>query len=182
MREAMAAMPRIVAHALLALTTLLAGACAAGPHATRVVSVGDGDTIRVRRGDAVITVRLACIDAPEMAQTPHGERARRALQERLPAGRRVRLAEKGTDRYGRLVAEVIADGNINLALVEDGQAFAYHRYLRRCDGEAYRDAERRARHNRLGVWSVPDGITRPWNFRRGRSTSPPQRPSGAGAD
>jgi endonuclease YncB( thermonuclease family) len=34
-------------------------------------------------------------------------------------------AEKTTDRYGRLVAEVFKDININLVLVEDGQAFVY---------------------------------------------------------
>ncbi|WP_375515781.1 thermonuclease family protein [uncultured Nostoc sp.] len=28
-----------------------------------VVSVGDGDTIRVRTGNKTVTVRLACIDA-----------------------------------------------------------------------------------------------------------------------
>ncbi len=31
-------------------------------------SIGDGDTIRLVEGGRRITVRLACIDAPEMAQ------------------------------------------------------------------------------------------------------------------
>ncbi|WP_226890004.1 thermonuclease family protein [Nostoc sp. MG11] len=35
-----------------------------------VVSVGDGDTIRVRTGNKTVTVRLACIDAPETKQNP----------------------------------------------------------------------------------------------------------------
>ena len=34
------------------------------------LSIGDGDTIRVRQGGRAISVRLACIDAPEMAQSP----------------------------------------------------------------------------------------------------------------
>jgi hypothetical protein len=35
----------------------------------------------------------------------------------------VNLDVKTTDRYGRSVAEVISDININLAMVEDGQTY-----------------------------------------------------------
>jgi endonuclease YncB( thermonuclease family) len=40
-----------------------------------VLSIGDGDTIRVRMNGKPITVRLACIDAPETAQRPYGQNA-----------------------------------------------------------------------------------------------------------
>jgi hypothetical protein len=66
---------------------------------------------------------------------------------------------------------VIADTNINLALVEDGQAFAYRQYLSGCDAKSYLEAEERASRRRLGVWQVPGGITRPWDFRRGRRSA-----------
>ncbi|MEB3332742.1 MAG: thermonuclease family protein [Synechococcaceae cyanobacterium] len=131
-----------------------------------VLSIGDGDTIRVRQAGRAITVRLACIDAPETAQGPWGQQARTHLQQRLPIGREVILDVKTTDRYGRTVAEVISDININLALVEDGQAFAYRQYLGGCDAKEYLDAEFRANRRRYGVWQVPGGITRPWEFRR----------------
>ncbi|WP_259727879.1 MULTISPECIES: thermonuclease family protein [unclassified Synechococcus] len=88
-----------------------------------VLSIGDGDTIRVQQGQQRITVRLACIDAPEMAQAPHGAQARRYLQSRLRLGSSVTLRPQTVDRYGRTVAEVISGVNINLALVEDGLAF-----------------------------------------------------------
>ena len=94
-----------------------------------VLSIGDGDTIRVRQAGRALTVRLACIDAPETAQSPWGQQARRYLQQRLPIGREVTLEVKTTDRYGRTVAEVISDINLNLVMVEDGQAFAYRQYL-----------------------------------------------------
>ena len=136
-----------------------------------VLSIGDGDTIRVRQSGRAVTVRLACIDAPETAQSPHGQQARSYLQQRLPVGREVRLEVKTTDRYGRSVAEVISDININLALVEDGQAFAYRQYLSGCDAKEYLDAEYRASRRRYGVWQVPGGITRPWDFRRGRRSA-----------
>ncbi|NDG75340.1 MAG: thermonuclease family protein [Synechococcaceae bacterium WB8_1B_136] len=131
-----------------------------------VLSIGDGDTLRVRQGARTATVRLACIDAPELAQEPYGQQARRYLQQRLPIGAPVTLEIKATDRYGRLVAEVIGEINIGLALVEDGQAFAYRQYLSQCDARAYLDAEFRASRHRFGIWQLPGGITRPWAFRR----------------
>ena len=116
----------------------------------------------------MLTVRLACIDAPETAQSPYGQQARAYLQQRLPIGREVSLDIKTTDSYGRMVAEVISDININLVMVEDGQAFAYRQYLGGCNAKEYLDAEYRASRRRFGVWQAPGGITRPWDFRRGR--------------
>jgi endonuclease YncB( thermonuclease family) len=146
------------------------GVVAQGVKAT-VLSIGDGDTIRVRQAGKALTVRLACIDAPETAQGPYGQQARTYLQQRLPIGRKVSLEVKATDRYGRTVAEVISEININLALVEAGLAFAYRQYLRGCDAKAYLEAEERASRARLGVWQVKGGITRPWDFRRGRRSA-----------
>ncbi len=156
---------------LLVLAALLPGAGSAQALKGEVLSIGDGDTIRVRQGGRAITVRLACIDAPETAQRPYGQQARSYLQRRLPVGREVNLDVKTTDRYGRSVAEVISDININLAMVEDGQAFAYRQYLGGCDAKEYLDAEYRASRRRYGVWQVPGGITRPWDFRRGRRSA-----------
>lgn len=133
-----------------------------------VLSIGDGDTIRVQQGMQMLTVRLACIDAPEMAQAPYGQQARSYLQQRLAMGREVTLQTQTIDKYGRTVAEVISDININLAMVEDGQAFAYRKYLGQCDAREYLDAEYRASRHRFGVWQQEGGITRPWDFRRGR--------------
>jgi endonuclease YncB( thermonuclease family) len=114
---------------LLSTSTLVALAWPAGLSAQGltaiVLSIGDGDTIRVRQSGKAITVQLACIDAPETAQRPYGQQARSTLQQRLPIGREVSLDIKTTDRYDRTVTEVISDININLVMVEDGQAFAY---------------------------------------------------------
>ena len=156
---------------LLVLAALLPGAGSAEALKAEVLSIGDGDTIRARQGGRAITVRLACIDAPETAQNPYGKQVRRYLQQRLPIGRQVTLAVKTTDRYGRTVAEVISDININLAMVEDGQAFVYRQYLGGCDAKEYLDAEFRASRHRYGVWQVKGGITRPWDFRKGRSAA-----------
>jgi endonuclease YncB( thermonuclease family) len=154
----------------LAVFAWPAGVVAQGIKAT-VLSIGDGDTIRVRQAGKAVTVRLACIDAPETAQSPYGQQARRYLQQRLPIGRSVSLAIKTTDRYGRTVAEIFSGVNINLAMVEDGQVFAYRQYLSSCNAREYLEAESRASRRRYGVWQAPGGITRPWDFRRGRRSA-----------
>jgi endonuclease YncB( thermonuclease family) len=122
----------------------------------------------VRHGAKVETIRLACIDAPEMAQVPYGDQARRYLQTRLRLEQEVTIHPLNTDRYGRTVAEVIGDINLNLALVEDGLAFVYPKYLGQCAATEYLNAEYRASRHRFGIWRVPGGIERPWQFRRGR--------------
>ena len=166
------AMARKFLLGVVALTALAwpAEVVAQGVKAT-VLSIGDGDTIRVRQAGKALTVRLACIDAPESAQAPYGQQARTYLQQRLPIGREVNLNIKTTDRYGRSVAEVISEININLAMVDDGQAFAYRQYLSGCNAKEYLDAEYRASRRRYGVWQVEGGITRPWDFRRGRRSA-----------
>ncbi len=76
------------------------------------------------------------------------------------------LRPQTTDRYGRTVAEVLREGrNVNLELVRMGQAFVYEQYLDQCHGLAYMQAQRMAEFQRAGVWSVPGGITRPWDWR-----------------
>ena len=71
-----------------------------------VLSVGDGDTIRVRTGNKTVTVRLACIDAPEIKQSPWGQQSSARLKQLLPVGQTITLRPVETDKYNRLVAEI----------------------------------------------------------------------------
>jgi len=120
-------------------------------------------------GGQRLTIRLACIDAPEMAQSPYGAQSRSLLGGLAPVGSDVSLRVLTTDRYGRTVAEILRDSqNVNLQMVRGGQAFAYRQYLSQCNAAAYLGAERGAEFDRQGVWSVPGGIERPWDFRHGR--------------
>jgi endonuclease YncB( thermonuclease family) len=153
------------AIALSSITTTVAAA------EFKVLSVGDGDTIRVTgtTGTNKTTVRLACIDAPETSQAPYGNDARRALQGELAIGAEISLRTKATDRYGRTVAEVIRGStNINQALVQSGVAFVYWQYIEGCDLETYSRLENEARLKSLAVWAVPCGIQRPWDYRKSR--------------
>jgi endonuclease YncB( thermonuclease family) len=154
-----------------------AGATPAASHRATVLSIGDGDTLRVSQAGQSVTIRLACIDAPELAQSPWGQRSRAYLTQRLPIGRDVTILPHTTDRYGRTVAEVISAISVNLAMVEDGQAFVDRRHLAGCDAREYLEAEYRASRHRHGVWQVEGGIPRPWTFRRRQH---PPGPKGSG--
>ncbi|CAK6700989.1 Thermonuclease [Synechococcus sp. CBW1107] len=130
--------------------------------------MGDGDTIRVKdsAGQAV-TIRVACIDAPETAQGKPGEVATQNLRSLLLAGS-LEIKPQTVDRYGRTVAEVFAGGkNAGLEMVRRGDAFVYHQYLSGCDANAYVQAEERAQRFRLGVWRWGN-VQRPWEFRQQR--------------
>ena len=166
-------MPTRAGRAALLTLVMTAGPVAVPAHAAgdrgSVLSIGDGDTLRLRSTAGVITVRLACIDAPESSQGPWGAVAGRELQSLLPMGKAVELRTKATDRYRRNVAEVFSGGrNISQALVASGAAFVYWQYIAGCDRNTYSRLETEARQRRLGVWSTPGGITRPWDYRRRR--------------
>jgi micrococcal nuclease len=144
-----------------------------------IVSVGDGDTIRVKTTDKTLTIRLACVDAPEMAQAPYGQTASTRLKQLLPIGQAVSLKIADTDRYGRSVAKVYTGStSVNLALVQEGQAIVYRQYLKGCPELRDRllSAEAQAKQQRLGLWATENPVM-PWDFRKsGASKVSPSRP------
>jgi len=160
---------------------LAAVALLAQTRTATVLSIGDGDTLRVREGSRTLNVRLACIDAPESSQAPHGASARTQLQTLAPVGSAVELRVKATDRYGRSVAELSRGGqDLNQALVASGAAFVYWQYIQGCDRQTYSRLETEARLKGLGVWSVKGGVLRPWDYRSGqrKPASSSSAPSG----
>jgi micrococcal nuclease len=126
-----------------------------------VVRVVDGDTIEVEIGGRRHTVRYIGIDTPEVGDPRrpvmcYGEEASRRNRQ-LVEGRTV-LLEKDvseTDRYGRLLRYVWADGVfVNAALVREGYARVYTvppdvRYA-----ELFRRLEREAREAGRGLWGA----------------------------
>ena len=145
---------------------LAAVALLAQTRTATVLSIGDGDTLRLREGNRTVNVRLACIDAPESSQAPFGAQARQQLQALAPVGSSVELRVKATDRYGRSVAELTKGGrNLNQALVASGVAFVYWQTIAGCDRQTYGRLETGARLKGLGVWGMNGGLTRPWDYR-----------------
>lgn len=136
-----------------------------------VISIGDGDTLRVNLEGEDTTIRLACIDALETAQSPWGNQSQDRLQELLPGEQVVKLREIEQDRYGRTVAEVyVGTKSINLQMVEEGQAVVYRQYLNSCSDtqQLYLDAETKAQEQKLAFWNQ-DNPTMPWDFRKQKS-------------
>ena len=146
-----------------------------------VLSIGDGDTLRVRDGSRTLNVRLACIDAPESSQAPFGAQARQQLQALAPVGSNVELRVKTIDRYGRSVAELSLGGrNLNQALVASGDDFVYWQYIAGCDRQTYGRMETEARLRGLGVWGTNGGLTRPWDYRATQRKPSPSSSAPAG--
>lgn len=137
-----------------------------------VIGVADGDSLKVKcdEREPAISVRLAEIDAPEIAhkafgiaEQPGGRESRAALAAlclKQPATVR-RLA---FDRYRRTVAVVTCNGvNANAAQVRAGMAWAYTATLRaRSKMPALETA---ARAEKLGVWADPAAVA-PWTWRK----------------
>jgi micrococcal nuclease len=135
-----------------------------------VVSVGDGDTFRAKDGANIITVRLACVDAPEMAQKPWGERSKNRLKQILPVGKSVQIKTTDTDRYGRKVAEVrlTNGGFVQQVLAREGLAMVYNQYISSCPSASIvQQAEAQAKQRKAGVWSDSKFVA-PWNYRRSK--------------
>jgi len=128
----------------------------------KVVSVTDGDTIKVLKDGKQVKIRLASIDCPEMSGQPYG-RAAKKFTARLVAGKIVKIWPTDTDRYGRTVAFVfVGDKNLNKELLSAGLAWHYKKYSR--DPELVK-LEFDARSNRRGLWAEPEPVP-PWDWRR----------------
>jgi endonuclease YncB( thermonuclease family) len=133
-----------------------------------VLSVHDGDTIRVHQGNRIERIRFACIDAPELKQ-PLGKESRDFLKNLIArGGDRVTLNIVDTDRYGRQVAEVFANGQLVQAQqVQQGMAYVYQKYLSNCPAAAsVQQAEAIAQQQRAGVWA--SNQQKPWEFRNSK--------------
>jgi endonuclease YncB( thermonuclease family) len=107
---------------LILLLALAGAALCADLFTGKVVSITDGDTIRIMRDGRSERVRLWGIDCPE-AKQPFGTRAKQFTGD-LAFGRTVTVRVRDIDRYKRFVGEVILpDGrNLNQELVRAGFA------------------------------------------------------------
>lgn len=91
-----------------------------------VVYVVDGDTVHVRPPDGgkPVSIRVRGIDAPEICQNG-GASARDALRRRA-LDQQVVVHGISRDDYGRLVAQIVLDGDdLGGLMVEAGHAWSY---------------------------------------------------------
>ena len=139
------------------------------PEIMRLTYTYDGDTLgawRIINGQASqVKLRLAYLDAPEMEQGPWGLRARSYLRTLLYVNEPIQVDIKSTDKYGRLIAEVLRTrdyGNLGLRLVLGGYAALW---LCPSTQPAFHAAEDIARAKKAGIWSLPGLHQTPWLFR-----------------
>lgn len=121
-----------------------------------VVSIGDGDTLRLRQAGMLSTIRLGCMDAPETTQQPYGQQSTARLKQLLPIGTTVEVREITRDHYGRTVAEIYVNKqSVNLQMVREGQAAVFHQYLSGCSEvkHQYLQAQSQAIAKKLGFWN-----------------------------
>lgn len=128
-----------------------------------VYGVTDGDTIKVRCGQAEqVTIRLAGIDAPEKKQ-PFGQQSKEALSD-LCYLQEATITPKTKDRYGRAVADVECRGkDAGAEQVKAGMAWVYDKYAKGYEGlYPLQDVAKAAR---MGLWAdqVPEP---PWEWRK----------------
>lgn len=127
----------------------------------RVVSITDGDTLKILTGTQQVKIRLAEIDTPEREQ-PWGTRAKQALSDKV-FGKDVRVKVVDTDRHGRTVGKIWLDSrDINREMVREGHAWVYRKCMK---DKSLLDDEDHARKEKLGLWSLPD-VVPPWEWRR----------------
>ena len=130
----------------------------------QVVSVTDGDTLKVDINGTTETLRLIGIDTPETVDPRKpvqcfGEEASRKAKETL-TGKKVSLEADPTqgerDKYQRLLRYVyLEDGtSFNRWMINEGYA---HEYTYQSNPYKYqtefKDAEKSARENKRGLWS-----------------------------
>lgn len=132
----------------------------------KVVSITDGDTVKVlTQQNKIIKVRLAEIDTPERKQ-PYGKKAKQALSS-LVFGKIVDLRPVTIDRYGRTVGHLFINStNVNKEMIRTGYAWVYRKYMK---DESLIADEEHAQSKGLGLWGLPEHQRiEPWEWRRGK--------------
>jgi endonuclease YncB( thermonuclease family) len=129
----------------------------------KVVSITDGDTVKVLQGSEQFKIRLNRIDCPEKKQA-YGTKSKTALSEKI-FGKEVRIEYQKKDKYGRILGDVYQGERwINKEMIAEGWAWHY-RYFDK--SKELEQAEKQAREKKNGLWADKEPIP-PWEFRKGK--------------
>lgn len=165
-------MKRFAAISLSAALLTCLGHAHADVLEGKVVGVTDGDTVTVLVDRREVKVRVAGIDAPEKKQ-PFGQRSKEHLSD-CAFGKSVAVEWSKTDRYGRTIGKVLADGvDCGLRQIQDGMAWHYKAYAKEqsaTDRVTYAEAESQAMSRKAGLWSDPHPVP-PWEFRHPKESN-----------
>lgn len=161
-------MKQFTKHALV-LGLLLA----TSSYAELVCSVHDGDSIRVAKtsckpAKSTKPIRLWGIDAPELGQ-PLAKESRNYLKA-ITQGKQVQIVECVGKSYQRKVCRVQLPtsrgprqgDDVGVLMVRAGFAYDYPQFSKM----AYHRPQAEAQNARAGVWGLPNGGIRPWQYRK----------------
>ena len=133
----------------------------------KVVSITDGDTIKVMHNGKAEKIRLYGIDTPEMKQA-FGKRDKKFVFDKV-FKTIVKVVPVDRDRYGRTVAMVYPLDemvSLNEAIVDAGYAWVYRKYCTANFCFKWLELEQEARNRKRGLW-VEDAVP-PWEYRKGK--------------
>ncbi|MBK3494924.1 thermonuclease family protein [Viridibacillus sp. YIM B01967] len=134
-----------------------------------VVSIMDGDTIKVKYDGATKNVRYLLVDAPEMyhkqlGEQPIGREAQARNREILNNAKKVSIefdVGDQEDKYGRLLAYIYADGeSVQEQLIREGLVRVGYIYEPNTTNvEAYEAIQEEAKAARKGIWQYDGYVT-----------------------
>lgn len=124
--------------------------------------VSDGDSITVERGSLVLKIRLAHVDAPESGQ-PLAAEARDVVKEWC-FEQWVHVHPIGSDRYGRIVAEIKTMQGLDVSAELLRLGLAWWKPMKKRD-ESYGHIQEQARKERVGLHGLK-GQIKPWEYRK----------------
>ena len=145
----------------------------------KVMGVADGSYLTVSHDGKAERVSLYGIECPAVRQ-PFGQMAKdftsRSGLGKVVEVEPVAIDRKGKtkDQFGRTLALVYTEDrkSLNEELIRAGLAWVYNQYCTTPGCKEWKELEKRAKRQRLGLWSMPDPIP-PWEFRRSKGASIP---------
>lgn len=153
-----------------------------------VVEVVDGDTLSIEQGDNMVYVGVLGVDAPEVGQ-PFYEDAKKFVSDIVQEGSYDLKLEK--NEQSQIVkckimyyAKNGAYRDLSASLLFEGLAYydihninesrnGGYKLRSKQDNDLYKDGEKYAKKNNLGVWSS-DSRVFPWDYRKIKSIVDPE--------
>jgi endonuclease YncB( thermonuclease family) len=145
----------------------------------KVIRVYSGDTIKVEDQNSIVKIRLVGIDAPETGEEteepgqPLSE-ASRVYLSRMIFKKTVDIISYGYDIDNRILGIVQLDRkNINIEMIRAGMAEIYPgKAPPDFDLDPFRRAEKTARQDKKGIWSLGEEYISPrkWRAQHGQKT------------
>ncbi len=126
----------------------------------------DGDTAKIKKDSKIYTVRFLAIDTPETVKKnadiePYGKQASNYTCTTLKNAKKIVLEydpkSSETDKYGRLLAWVYADGKmLQEELLKKGYAEVAYLYGKYLYTDTLKELQAEAKAKKIGMWSLTE--------------------------